>query len=194
MLVPAGIIWPFPRSISFSASRGCTGTGGNSRIASLRTWNTIQLTLILYSWWDRNSRKMCLGYSDKESESLIVVDILRNEISVSGRLSDWENVLHSWPLYAKDLNLLPCVKRSKALLTNNIGNADWEGVSKHPFTYYFENGRVNQSMSLGYKSLSGVVFWDLFKGGFKHHFISTIVYFKKSCYVIWEIYTNSVNN
>jgi len=62
-------------------------------------------------------------------------------------------------------NTLPCVKRSKVLLTNCLGgNEDREAVFKHLLTYNFENGRV-------YKGLSGVVFWELFIGSFKDRII-----------------------
>jgi hypothetical protein len=39
-----------------------------------------------------------------------------------------------------------------------------EGVFNHLFTYYFENGRVNQSMLIECEGPSGVVFCDLFLG------------------------------
>jgi len=43
---------------------------------------TIELTLILYSWWERSSYEMHIGYVYKDNESLIGLDIFRNEISV----------------------------------------------------------------------------------------------------------------
>jgi hypothetical protein len=39
-------MWPFPKSTSLIASRNWNGSGGNSRIVSLNTWNKIKLTVI----------------------------------------------------------------------------------------------------------------------------------------------------
>jgi len=49
--------------------------------------------------------------------------------------------------------------------------AEGEVVFKHLLTYYFENGRVNQSMLIEYKGLSGVVFWELYVASFKDRII-----------------------
>ena len=102
MLVPSGIMWPFPRSISSIACRKCSGTGGNSRIASLKTWNTIELTLILYSWWERCTCEMHLGLVYKDNKFLIGIDILRNVVSVWASLSDFERLLLSWRIYREE--------------------------------------------------------------------------------------------
>jgi len=65
-------------------------------------------------------------------------------------------------------NTLPCVWRSKVWLTYSLGgNANGEVVFKHPLTYYFQNGRVNQSISMEFKGLSVVLFCELFVGSFK---------------------------
>jgi len=54
-------------------------------------------------------------------------------------------------------NTLPCVWRSKVwLMYCSNGNTNGEVVFKHLLTYYFENGRVNQIMSI-----------ELFMGSFK---------------------------
>jgi len=37
------------KKVSLIASRKCIGVGGSSRKASLKTWNTIELTVILYN-------------------------------------------------------------------------------------------------------------------------------------------------
>jgi len=72
----------------------------------------------------------------------------------------------------KGENTLPCVKRSKVCLTNCLGlNAKGEVVFRHTFTYYFENGKVNQSMVIEYKGPSGVEFWELFMSCFKDRII-----------------------
>jgi len=54
---------------------------------------------------------------------------------------------------SKGENNLPCARRSRVLLTNCLGgNADGEVIFKHWLTYYFENGRANQSMSIEQKA------------------------------------------
>ena len=82
MLVPAGIIRPCPRSISLFGCRKSTGTDGNSRIASFKTRNTINLTLLLYNGTEGITCEMYLGFVYKENESLIRMYIVRNETYV----------------------------------------------------------------------------------------------------------------
>jgi len=72
----------------------------------------------------------------------------------------------------KGENTLPCVRSSRVCLTNYLGgDADGEVVFKQLLTYNFENGKVNQSMLIEYKSTSGVLFWELFMGCFKDRII-----------------------
>ena len=155
MLVPAGIIWPFPRSISLIASRKCIGAGGNSRIASLRTWKTIELTLILYSWWERSTCEVCLGYVYKDSDSLIGVGILRNEISLWARLSDCKNLLHAWPIYPKWRILSHVSGEAKSCLQTVL-------VGMHMEKLYLNICWFTILKIGGYTSPSGLVFWELF--------------------------------
>jgi len=69
---------------------------------------------------------------------------------------------------SKGENTLPCVRRNKVLLTNCLGgNPNGEVLFNYPFTYYFENDRVNQSMLIECEGPSGVVVCELFMGRLK---------------------------
>ena len=149
MLVPAGIIWPCPRSISFIACRKSTGTGGNSRIPSLRTWSPMDLTMILCNWWERRVCEMHLGFVYKDSVSFNGVDIVGNEILMWARLSDFERVLTRMTYVSKDRILSHMWGEAKSVLQTVIGGNPNGVVFKFLLTYYFENGRVNQSISMG---------------------------------------------
>jgi hypothetical protein len=128
------------------ASRKCTGTGGNSRKASLKTWNTIELTVILYKWCEGRSCEVCLGNVYKDSKSGWVF----SEMRVQCEEDEWlRKGVTRMTYLSKGENTLQCVRRSRVLLTNCLdGNADGEVIFKHLLTYYFENGSANQSMSI----------------------------------------------
>jgi hypothetical protein len=83
-------------------------------------WNTIKLTMILNIWWERSRCEVCLGYVYKYNESLIGVDILRNEISVWARLGDCENMLHAWPVYPKERIFLHVRREAKTVLQRSL--------------------------------------------------------------------------
>ena len=150
MLVPAGIIWPCPRSISLIGPRKCTGSGGNSRIASLKTWNTIELTLILYSWWERCACEMHLDFIYNDSMSLNALDIFGNEVSVWPSQSEFERVFQAWPMYPKERILSYMWGEARSVLQTVIGGNANGVIFKLLLTNYsyLKNGSVNQSMSI----------------------------------------------
>jgi hypothetical protein len=69
---------------------------------------------------------------------------------------------------SKGQNTLPCVTRNKVCLTDCFGgNPNGDVVLNLPFTYYFENGRVNRNMLIECEGPSGVLVCELFMGRLK---------------------------
>jgi hypothetical protein len=55
-------------------------------------------------------------YVCMDIESLLGTDIPRNEISMWGRMSDFDMVLHPWPMYVKERILSSVSREAKSVL------------------------------------------------------------------------------
>ena len=128
----------------------------------------------------------------KDSESLIGMNVLRNEIPVWARLSDFERVLQAWRMCSKERILSHMWGEAKSVLQTVFGGNANGVVFKLLLSYYFEIGRVNQTMSIEYKDPSEEVFCELFMGIFKIDLYIYNVHCKtlrvwSRRYLIWEV-------
>jgi len=91
--------------------------------------------------------EMHLGFVYRDSESLNGKDIVRNEIQVWGRQWFRKGVTRM-TYVSKERILSHMWGEAKSVLQTVIGGNASGDVFEFLLTYYFENGRLNQTMSI----------------------------------------------